>query len=173
MKTGLQSSAQETGLISTPRLNPSRDFHLEPINLVISEESHNDSLSWSPFPAYMLSAVIGTRHSYPAVPLARQLVDQWSVHPGPLVASPPVSRSADYIFILPEGEDGGILPIGAVALNGAIHQPMSLRIFQRKSLRGQTKYLVQLLCRLAPRTHIVFVLYEHEKLDELAQVGGA
>lgn len=33
----------------------------------------------------MLSAVIKTRHSYPAVPLARQQVDQRSVHPGPLV----------------------------------------------------------------------------------------
>ena len=33
----------------------------------------------------MLSAVIATRHSYPAVPLARQQVDQRSVHPGPLV----------------------------------------------------------------------------------------
>ena len=51
------------------------------------------------FPAYMLSAVITTRHSYPAVPLAGQLVDQRSVHPGPLVASSPISRSADYIFI--------------------------------------------------------------------------
>src|SRR3989344_5141996 len=49
----------------------------------------------------MLSAVIVTRHSYPAVPLAGQLADQRSVHPGPLVASSPVSRSADYIFILP------------------------------------------------------------------------
>ncbi len=33
----------------------------------------------------MLSAVIPTRHSYPAVLLAEQLVDQRSVHPGPLV----------------------------------------------------------------------------------------
>ncbi len=33
----------------------------------------------------MLSALIRTRHSYPAVPLARQLVHQRSVHPGPLV----------------------------------------------------------------------------------------
>ena len=70
------------------------------------------------FPAYMLSAVITTRHSYPAVPLAGQLVDQRSVHPGPLVASSPVSRSADYIFILSRyrEEDDGILAIGAVIL---------------------------------------------------------
>src|SRR3989344_7466264 len=82
---GTQSSARETGRISTPRLRALRHFHLEPINLVISEGPHNDSLSWSMFPAYMLSAVITTRHSYPAVPLAGQLVDQRSVHPGPLV----------------------------------------------------------------------------------------
>ena len=33
----------------------------------------------------MLSAVIPSAHSYPAVPLARQLVHQRCVHPGPLV----------------------------------------------------------------------------------------
>src|SRR5659263_532455 len=33
----------------------------------------------------MLSAVIRSRRSYPAVPLARQLIHQRSVHPGPLV----------------------------------------------------------------------------------------
>ena len=33
----------------------------------------------------MLSAVILSEHSYPALPLARQQVHQWSVHPGPLV----------------------------------------------------------------------------------------
>src|ERR1043166_8889704 len=33
----------------------------------------------------MLSAVIPSAHSYPAVPLARQPVHQRSVHPGPLV----------------------------------------------------------------------------------------
>ena len=33
----------------------------------------------------MLSAVIPSAHSYPAVPLARQQVHQWCVHPGPLV----------------------------------------------------------------------------------------
>ena len=78
-------SAQETGHISTPPLNALQHVHVEPINLVICEVPHNDYLSCGPFPAYMLSAVIGTRHSYPAVPLARQLVDQRSVHPGPLV----------------------------------------------------------------------------------------
>ena len=33
----------------------------------------------------MLSAVILSEHSYPAMPLARQLVHQRFVHPGPLV----------------------------------------------------------------------------------------
>ena len=33
----------------------------------------------------MLSALINSRHSHPAVPLARQLVHQRSVQPGPLV----------------------------------------------------------------------------------------
>ena len=33
----------------------------------------------------MLSALIPSGHGYPAVPLARQLVHQRSVHPGPLV----------------------------------------------------------------------------------------
>src|SRR3989338_5581484 len=33
----------------------------------------------------MLSAFIPSGHSYPAVPLARQLVHHRSVHPGPLV----------------------------------------------------------------------------------------
>src|SRR5699024_11078142 len=33
----------------------------------------------------MLSALIPSIRSYPAMPLARQLVHQWAVHPGPLV----------------------------------------------------------------------------------------
>ena len=33
----------------------------------------------------MLSAVIPSEHSYPAMPLARQQEHQWFVHPGPLV----------------------------------------------------------------------------------------
>ena len=33
----------------------------------------------------MLSAVIPSERGYPAVPLARQQVHQWFVHPGPLV----------------------------------------------------------------------------------------
>ena len=43
----------------------------------------------------MPSAVILSGHSYPALPLARQQVHQWSVHPGPLVlgAAPLKSRT--------------------------------------------------------------------------------
>ena len=33
----------------------------------------------------MLSAVISSEHNYPAMLLAKQLVHQWFVHPGPLV----------------------------------------------------------------------------------------
>ena len=36
----------------------------------------------------MLSALIPSRHSYPAMPLAGQPVYQWSVRPGPLVLRP-------------------------------------------------------------------------------------
>src|SRR3989344_1677579 len=54
--------------------------------------------SWSLLRAYMLSALIRTEHSYRAVPLAGQLVDQRFVHPGPLVTYSPITRSVDYIF---------------------------------------------------------------------------
>jgi hypothetical protein len=49
----------------------------------------------------MLSAVIRSGHSYPAMPLARQLVHQRSVHPGPLVLGkdplkyPPPTKDRD------------------------------------------------------------------------------
>ncbi|TSC77541.1 MAG: hypothetical protein G01um101429_1015 [Parcubacteria group bacterium Gr01-1014_29] len=46
----------------------------------------------------MLSAVIHSRLSYPALPLAGQLVDQRSVLSGPLVAFSIISNGADYIF---------------------------------------------------------------------------
>ena len=36
----------------------------------------------------MLSALIPSRHSYPAMPLAGQPAYQWSVRPGPLVLRP-------------------------------------------------------------------------------------
>ena len=48
----------------------------------------------------MLSAFITTEHSYPALPLAEQLVDQRFVHPGPLVTYSHITMSVDYIFTL-------------------------------------------------------------------------
>ncbi len=41
----------------------------------------------------MPSAVILSVHSYPALPLARQLVHQWNVHPGPLVLGATLLKS--------------------------------------------------------------------------------
>lgn len=46
----------------------------------------------------MLSEIIPSRHSYSAVPRARQPIDQRSVHFGPLVVYSPLSWSTDYIF---------------------------------------------------------------------------
>jgi hypothetical protein len=41
----------------------------------------------------MLSAFILSEHSYPALPLARQLVHQWFVQPGPLVLGSTLLKS--------------------------------------------------------------------------------
>ena len=41
----------------------------------------------------MPSAVILSAHSYPALPLARQQVHQWCVHPGPLVLGATLLKS--------------------------------------------------------------------------------
>ena len=46
----------------------------------------------------MLSALITTEHSYPAMLLAEQLVHQRFVHPGPLVTYSYITISVDYIF---------------------------------------------------------------------------
>ncbi len=128
----------------------------------------------------MLSAVIATRHSYPAVPLAGQLVDQRSVHPGPLVAKltprvnfiPCFQERRLYLHPSPpvRNEDGGILPTGAVILDGMIPLPVSPRIFQRKSLRGQTKHCTQFFFCLSFLTHVVFVLNEHELSDNRSYI---
>ena len=48
----------------------------------------------------MLSALITTEHSYPAMLLAEQLVHQRFVHPGPLVTFSYITISVDYIFTL-------------------------------------------------------------------------
>ena len=46
----------------------------------------------------MLSALISAELSYPAVPLAGQLVHQRFVHPGPLVTLSHITMCVDYIF---------------------------------------------------------------------------
>ncbi len=51
-----------------------------------------------------------------------------------------------------------------------IPQPMSLGIFQPKSLRGQTKYLMQFLFRLSILTHIVFILYEQKQANNFSYI---
>ena len=64
-------------------------LHLWPINVVVFNEPYTlkgwEISSWDRFRAYMLSALILTEHSYPAMPLMRQLVHQRFVHFGPLV----------------------------------------------------------------------------------------
>src|SRR5207245_2280516 len=64
--------------------------HTRPIYLVVYEgpsgaSRPGDALSRGWLPAYMLSAVILSAHSYPAVRLAPQPDHQRCVHPGPLV----------------------------------------------------------------------------------------
>src|SRR5207247_4121683 len=67
-----------------------RRFHTRPIHLVVYDARSGalrpgDALSRGWVPAYMLSAVILSAHSYPAVRLAPQPDHQRCVHPGPLV----------------------------------------------------------------------------------------
>ncbi len=73
--------AQASRLISTTRLNPLPDVHLWPINPVIFREPSvprrsegREISSWGGLRAYMPSALIPAEHSYPAMPLMRQLV---------------------------------------------------------------------------------------------------
>jgi hypothetical protein len=54
-------------------------------NVSLGGSSPREFSSLGKFPAYMLSAVISSVHSYPAMPLARQQVHQRYVHSGPLV----------------------------------------------------------------------------------------
>jgi hypothetical protein len=63
-------------------------LHLWPINRVIfpgSSVLRREILSLERLPAYMLSAVIPSEHSYSALLLAKQQIHQRFVHPGPLV----------------------------------------------------------------------------------------
>ena len=74
----------------------------------------------------MLSAVIRSVHSYPAVPLARQLVHQRYVHPGPLVL-----RAAPLKFPTPTADRDRTVsrrskPSSRTALNGEQPYPWDL-----------------------------------------------
>ena len=75
--------------ISTGQLNVLPRLHHRPINLVVcqgdSGASSNETSSRGRLRAYMLSALIQTVRSYPALPLARQQEHQWYVPPNPLV----------------------------------------------------------------------------------------
>ena len=65
-------------LISTTRLKPLLALHLWPINVVVSNEPYchigREILSQGGLRAYMLSALILSERSYPALPLTEQLV---------------------------------------------------------------------------------------------------
>ena len=71
--------------ISTLRLHALPHFHLAPINLIVFLGSLGKSHLEASFALNMLSALIYSAHSYPAMPLVEQLVHQRCVHPGPLV----------------------------------------------------------------------------------------
>lgn len=73
------------GVISTPWLNMLPCFHLAPIKVVVYNHPHNETSSCGRLPAYMLSAVIRTEHSYSAMPLGGQQIHQRFVRLGPLV----------------------------------------------------------------------------------------
>jgi len=53
----------------------------------------------------MLSALIPSELSYPAMLLAEQLVHQRFVQPGPLVKLPHITMCSDYIFTHPAKRD--------------------------------------------------------------------
>src|SRR6185436_14683973 len=74
---GCESYGQAARPFSTGQLHVLRRFHTRPINLVVFEgplgtSRSRDALSRGGLPAYMLSAVIPSAHSYPAMRLAPQ-----------------------------------------------------------------------------------------------------
>lgn len=82
--------------ISTPRLNPLRDLHLEPIKVVIFNRPKRPNLEVS-FPLICFQRLSDPNYSYPAMPLARQLVHQRLGQQGPLVLlSTPLQASCAY-----------------------------------------------------------------------------
>lgn len=82
--------------ISTPRLNPLRDLHLEPIKVVIFNRPKRPNLEVS-FPLICFQRLSDPNYSYPAMPLARQLAHQRLGQQGPLVLlSTPLQASNAY-----------------------------------------------------------------------------
>ena len=77
----------------------------------------------------MLSALIPSGHSYPAVLLVKQLVHQRSVHFGPLVTYSPITRSVDYIFIQTLGFRSKTIPLDFYYLESAYYS-----LFLKKNL---------------------------------------
>ena len=71
--------------ISTGKLCALQRLHLPPINVVVFHGPDGDGRSWRGLRAYMLSALIRSEHSYPALPLARQQGHQRFVRLNPLV----------------------------------------------------------------------------------------
>ena len=74
--------------ISTGQLKRLLVLHIQPITWSSSrglQDCSNETLSWEQLRAYMLSALICTVLSYPALPLARQQEHQRYVPPNPLV----------------------------------------------------------------------------------------
>ena len=71
--------------ISTPRLKRLLALHLEPINVVISYGPQTNSDLGVSFPLRCFQRLSIPDIATQRVPLARQLVDQRSVHSGPLV----------------------------------------------------------------------------------------
>ena len=86
IETGMEGffEKQDARAISTGQLHPSQGFHLQPINEVVylgpSGLASGRTYLKAGFPLRCFQ-----RLSLPAVPLARQQVHQWCVHPGPLV----------------------------------------------------------------------------------------
>src|SRR5204863_2075262 len=67
-----RESGQADRPVSTSPLSALRRVHAWPINLVVFEGPDGEDSFWSWLHAYMLSAFLRSRHSYPALPLAGQ-----------------------------------------------------------------------------------------------------
>src|SRR5699024_11300056 len=95
----------------------------------------------------MLSALIPSIHSYPAMPLARQLVHQWYVHPGPLVL-----RTAPLKFPTPTTDRDRTVsrrsePSSRTALMGEQPNPWN-RLQRSEEHTSELQSRFDLVCRL-------------------------